>query len=96
MTYTQNGILFSYKNELRIEICYKMDGPNNTTIDYGYWNNAGTERQILHDFTVWFRVHRIGKHMETGNTNYQGLEVRGKVDYDFMNTEVILDLMKKI
>ena len=34
--------------------------------------------------------------METGNTNYQGLEVRGKVDYDFMNMEVILDLMKKI
>ena len=34
--------------------------------------------------------------METGNINYQGQEVRGKVDYDFMSTEVILDLMKKI
>ena len=62
MTYTQNGILFIYKNELknkiklkknelRIEICYKMDGPNNTKIYYGYWNNAGTERQILYDST---------------------------------------------
>jgi len=72
MTYTQNGILFIYKNELknkifkkvkkkkkpkrkknelRIEICYKMDGPNNTKIYYGYWNKAGTERQILYDST---------------------------------------------
>ena len=25
MIYIQSGILFSHKNELRIEICYKMD-----------------------------------------------------------------------
>lgn len=33
--YTQNGILFNNKNELRIEICYKINGPNDAKIYYG-------------------------------------------------------------
>lgn len=40
----------SAKNELRIEICYKMDGPNNAKAYYSWWNKADIERQIL----LWF------------------------------------------
>ena len=31
-THTHNGILFSHKDELRIEIYYNMDARNNTKI----------------------------------------------------------------
>ena len=33
--YTQSRILFNHKNELKIEICYKMNGPNNAKLYYG-------------------------------------------------------------